>query len=98
MEDADLDKAATLAAGGAYKNSGQRCTAVKRTLVQDSVADAFVERLVAKTKALKCGDPMDPETDIGTVITEDAAKLFQRRVEDAVAKGDRKSTRLNYSH
>ena len=47
MEDADLDEAATLAVQGSYKNSGQRCTAVKRMLVHEAVADAFVERLVA---------------------------------------------------
>src|SRR5215469_3349628 len=46
MEDCDLDEAAALAVAGSYKNSGQRCTAVKRILVQQSIADAFVERLV----------------------------------------------------
>jgi aldehyde dehydrogenase (NAD+) len=50
MEDADLDEAAALAAAGSYKNSGQRCTAVKRMLVHEKVADGFVERLVAKTR------------------------------------------------
>jgi putative phosphonoacetaldehyde dehydrogenase len=87
MEDADLDKAAELAVAGATKNSGQRCTAVKRILVVDKVADAFVERVVAHAKKLKCGDPMDPATDVGTVINEKAAQLFERRVNDAVAKG-----------
>ena len=51
MEDADLDKAATLAVAGSTKNSGQRCTAVKRIIVVESVADAFVERVLAKTRA-----------------------------------------------
>ena len=87
MEDADLDKAAELAVQGATKNSGQRCTAVKRILVVQSVADAFSKLVVAKAKKLKCGDPMDPENDIGTVINEPAAKLFEARVKDAVAKG-----------
>src|SRR5690349_16816811 len=50
MEDADLEKASDLAVAGSYKNSGQRCTAVKRILVQESVADRFVELLVEKTK------------------------------------------------
>src|SRR3569833_2099118 len=68
MEDADLDEAATLAATGSYKNSGQRCTAVKRMLVHEKVADAFVERLVARTKAWTYGDPMDRNVDMGTVI------------------------------
>ena len=87
LDDADLDRAATLAVTGATKNSGQRCTAVKRILVVESIADAFVEKVLAKAKLLKCGDPMDPATDIGTVIHEGAAKLFEARVNDAVAKG-----------
>jgi phosphonoacetaldehyde dehydrogenase len=87
MEDADIDEATTLAAAGSYKNSGQRCTAVKRMIVHQAVADRFVEQLLAKTKALKYGDPMDPATDMGTVVCEDAAKLFERRVTDAVAAG-----------
>ncbi|MGE0154308.1 MAG: phosphonoacetaldehyde dehydrogenase [Reyranellaceae bacterium] len=87
MEDADLDKAAELAVAGATKNSGQRCTAVKRILVVEAIAAAFAELVTAKAKKLKCGDPMDPETDIGTVINEKSATLFQRRVEDAVSKG-----------
>ncbi|MEO8857000.1 MAG: phosphonoacetaldehyde dehydrogenase [Burkholderiaceae bacterium] len=87
MADADLDKAALLAVQGATKNSGQRCTAVKRILVVDSVADAFVERVLVHAKKLKCGDPIDPTVDVGTVITEAAAQLFERRVQDAVAHG-----------
>ena len=87
MEDADLDKAAELAVQGATKNSGQRCTAVKRILVVESVADDFVKLVLAKAKKLKCGDPMDPSVDIGTVINEAAAMLFERRVADALARG-----------
>src|SRR5215813_7148940 len=86
MEDADLDRAAELAVQGATKNSGQRCTAVKRILVVESVADAFVERVVAKARKLKAGDPLDPETDVGTVIHERTATLFQDRVNEAVAR------------
>ncbi len=80
MEDADLDEAATLAAVGSYKNSGQRCTAVKRMLVQEGVADAFVERLVARTKAWTYGDPADPQVDMGTVIDDAAAATFEAKV------------------
>jgi aldehyde dehydrogenase (NAD+) len=89
MDDADVEEAATLAASGSYKNSGQRCTAVKRMLVHVAVADDFVERLVAKSKAVKCGDPLDPATDMGTVIDEPAAAEFERRVNDAVDAGAR---------
>jgi aldehyde dehydrogenase (NAD+) len=87
MEDADLDEAATLAATGSYKNSGQRCTAVKRMLVHEKVADGFVERLVARTRAWTYGDPMDPKVDMGTVIDEAAAKAFEAKVNAAVAEG-----------
>src|SRR5229473_6759880 len=66
MEDADLEEAATLAVAGSYRNSGQRCTAVKRIIVQESIADRFVLLLVEKTKAIKYGDPMDPAVDMGT--------------------------------
>jgi acyl-CoA reductase-like NAD-dependent aldehyde dehydrogenase len=72
---------------GATKNSGQRCTAVKRILVVEKIADAFAGLVLAKARKLRCGDPMDPNTDIGTVINEKSARLFQRRVEDAVAGG-----------
>jgi aldehyde dehydrogenase (NAD+) len=87
MEDADLDEAAALAAAGSYRNSGQRCTAVKRILVHERVADGFVERLVEKTKAVKYGDPLDPATDMGTVIDEAAAREFEARVDEAIAQG-----------
>jgi phosphonoacetaldehyde dehydrogenase len=87
MEDADLEKASDLAVAGSYKNSGQRCTAVKRILVQEGVAERFIELLVAKTKKVKYGDPMDPATDMGTVIDADAAELMERRVNLAVAEG-----------
>ncbi|KQY00451.1 phosphonoacetaldehyde dehydrogenase [Rhizobium sp. Root73] len=87
MEDADLDKASDLAVSGATKNSGQRCTAVKRILVVESIADAFAERVAQKATLLKCGDPMDPQTDVGTVINERSAVLFENRVRDAESRG-----------
>ena len=75
------EEAATLASQGSYKNSGQRCTAVKRMLVHEKVADDFVELLVAKTKAWSYGDPTDKSLDMGTVIDEAAFKklLMQSR-------------------
>ncbi|HEV2009570.1 MAG TPA: aldehyde dehydrogenase family protein [Candidatus Limnocylindria bacterium] len=87
LRDADLDEAARLAVYGAFKNSGQRCTAVKRIIVEEPVADAFVARLVEATARLVVGDPMDPRTDIGTVIGEDDAVEFERRLRSAVAAG-----------
>lgn len=89
MDDADLDEAAALAASGSYKNSGQRCTAVKRILVHERVAEAFIEKLLAATARVKYGDPLDPATDMGTVIDEAAAIEFESRVIEAVAQGAR---------
>jgi putative phosphonoacetaldehyde dehydrogenase len=89
MDDADPAKAADLAANGSYKNSGQRCTAVKRMLVHEKVAGAFTEALVAKTKAWTYGDPLDPKVDMGTVIDEAAATKFEALVNQAVSGGAR---------
>jgi putative phosphonoacetaldehyde dehydrogenase len=89
MDDADLEEASNLAVQGSYKNSGQRCTAVKRMLVHEKVVDAFTERVVAKTQAWTFGDPMDKANQMGTVIDEAAAQLFEARVKEAVAQGAR---------
>jgi aldehyde dehydrogenase (NAD+) len=89
MDDADPAKAADLAANGSYKNSGQRCTAVKRILVHEKIAEEFVSRLVEKTKAWSYGDPLDPKVDMGTVISEQAASSFEGLVNEAVSKGAR---------
>lgn len=87
MEDADIDEASTLAVQGSYKNSGQRCTAVKRLLVHEAVAEQFVEQVLHKTLRWKHGDPTDPSSDMGTVIDAAAAMLFESRVNEAVAQG-----------
>ena len=89
MDDADLDEASTLAVQGSYKNSGQRCTAVKRLLVQESVAARFTELVVEKTRAWSFGNPSDAKTEMGTVIDEPAARFFEARVSDAVSQGAR---------
>ena len=89
MEDADLDEASTLAVQGSYKNSGQRCTAIKRMLVHQDIAQRFTDLVVDKTRAWKFGDPLDSKNDMGTVIDESAARLFESRVNEAVAAGAR---------
>ena len=89
MEDADVEEAATLAVSGSYKNSGQRCTAVKRMLVHSAVIGRFTDLVVEKTRALPYGDPMDAKMQMGTVIDEAAARGFEDKVNDAVARGAR---------
>ncbi|RVN49066.1 phosphonoacetaldehyde dehydrogenase [Sinorhizobium meliloti] len=87
LSDDDLARAADLAVAGATKNSGQRCTAVKRILCQESVADRFVPLVLERAKRLRFGDPMDRSTDLGTVIHEKAAALFEERVMRAAEEG-----------
>lgn len=87
LSDSDLEKAAAIAVAGATGNSGQRCTAVKRILVQEDVADKIVPMILERAKAIKHGDPEDPETQLGCVIHEDAAATFERRVYDAEKQG-----------
>ena len=83
----DLKKAVELAVTGATKNSGQRCTAVKRILVQESIADQFVEMALERAKKIKFGDPMNMEKDLGTVVNAQAAELFDKRVSMAEEDG-----------
>jgi aldehyde dehydrogenase (NAD+) len=87
LEDADLELAVALAAEGCYRNSGQRCTAVKRLLIQAAIEPEFTRRFVEKTREYKCGDPMDPESRLGTVIDEASAMHLEMVVEKAVAAG-----------
>ena len=87
LRGADLEKAATIAVAGATGNSGQRCTAVKRILVQESVADELVPHILEKAKAIRFGDPMNADTQLGCVINAEAAALFENRVFAAEKQG-----------
>ena len=89
MEDADLDLAINLAAEGCFRNSGQRCTAVKRLLVHEAILETFTERFVEEAGKYNYGDPSNPDTRIGTVIDEEAAIYLEKVVNDAVALGAR---------
>jgi len=87
LDDDDLAKAADLAIAGATKNSGQRCTAVKRILAQERIADRLAEMLLERAKKLNFGDPMNPDTDLGTVVHAKAAETFENRVHQAAEQG-----------
>jgi aldehyde dehydrogenase (NAD+) len=87
LADADLDEAVRLAVAGAYKNSGQRCTAVKRLLVHADVADAFAARLVEASAQVRVGDPHDEATDMGTVISEESARSLEAGANRTIADG-----------
>jgi putative phosphonoacetaldehyde dehydrogenase len=87
LKDSDMDTAVYLAAEGSFRNSGQRCTAVKRILVEQSILEEFTRRLVEKAREYRAGDPFDPETRVGTVIDEPAAISLETVVKKAVAAG-----------
>lgn len=70
MEDADLDLAVTLALGGAFGGTGQKCTASSRLVVHAGIHDAFVEKLVAGAEAMTVGHALDAGTQIGPVVSE----------------------------
>ncbi|MEM7383525.1 MAG: aldehyde dehydrogenase family protein [Verrucomicrobiota bacterium] len=89
LEDADLDLAVNLAAEGCFRNSGQRCTAVKRLLVHEALVDSFTEKFLERAKTYHCGDPADPETRVGTVINAESANHLASVVKEAVADGAR---------
>ncbi|MFT5189993.1 MAG: acyl-CoA reductase-like NAD-dependent aldehyde dehydrogenase, partial [Verrucomicrobiales bacterium] len=87
LEDADLDLAVTLAAEGSFRNSGQRCTAVKRLLIHEGILKEFTKRFVERASEYACGDPADPETRVGTVIDAQAAARLGDIVKEAVSEG-----------
>ena len=89
LDDADLDLAAKLACEGCFRNTGQRCTAVRRLLVHERVLADFTERFVAKAHEYVCGDPENEATVVGTVIDESAARALEFAVRDAVEAGAR---------
>ncbi len=87
--DADLDRAADRCAAGGYGYAGQSCISVQRILVHRAVYDDFLRRYVARVAKLRTGDPLDPATDVGPMISEDAARRAERWIREAVSGGAR---------
>jgi acyl-CoA reductase-like NAD-dependent aldehyde dehydrogenase len=87
--DADLDKAVPRCVVSAFANSGQVCISLQRLYVHRSIAKTFIERMVAATTALKVGNPLDRDCDVGPMITDAAAEKADRWIKDAVAEGAR---------
>ncbi|MFI5891739.1 aldehyde dehydrogenase family protein [Actinoplanes sp. NPDC051513] len=86
-EDADLDAAAKMCARTGYTNSGQSCISVQRVYVHKSGFDGFVRQLTTEVAALKVGDPLDPATDVGSMVDEAAAARVAGWAADAAANG-----------
>lgn len=87
LSDANIDDAVLGAVRGAYLNAGQVCMGVKRIIVEDEVADEFGEKLAKETRKLKVGDPMSMKTDIGPLVSENAANQVKESVYNAIMNG-----------
>jgi lactaldehyde dehydrogenase len=87
LDDANIDDAVNAAVKGSYVFAGQVCIAVKRIIVQLSVVDEFIDKLVSETKKLNVGDPFNPKTDVGPLIDEEAALKVESRVNNTLIEG-----------
>ena len=87
--DADLADAATKIAGAAFEASGQQCISAQRVIVERAAYDRFLELFVAAAKKLKVGDPNDPATDVGPMVSRQAADRVSAMIDDAAKKGAR---------
>ncbi len=83
----DLDRAVTEAAWGIFYNSGQVCTAGSRLLVQESIADDFLDRLITVARKIVAGDPLEPATTTGAMVSEEQMKTAMRYIETAKQEG-----------
>ena len=89
LGDADVDYAVDAAAFGAFLHQGQICMSARRIIVERPIADEFVGKLTEKTRSLKAGDPKEPDTIIGPLISEAAMRTVSTRVDEAVSLGAR---------
>ncbi len=90
--DASVDDAAQLCARNSMRLAGQSCISVQNVYVHESIYDRFADRLVEEVKQLRLGDPLDPATDVGTLIDEAAAQRVENWVGEAIAMGARALT------
>jgi len=87
LEDADINKTVEWAVVGRMSNTGQSCVAAKRFIVVEAVADEFLKKFIEKLSALKVGDPMDKDTQLGPLSSEEAAVHLEDQVKRSVAAG-----------
>jgi acyl-CoA reductase-like NAD-dependent aldehyde dehydrogenase len=83
----DIEYAVRTATFGSFFHQGQICLNTRRIIIQRKIADEFLSKFIARTKKLPSGDPLDPRTVIGPLVTPAAVKQVDDRVKDAVAKG-----------
>ncbi|MES2834333.1 MAG: aldehyde dehydrogenase family protein [Pseudomonadota bacterium] len=89
LDDADLERAVQIALDGSFFATGQRCTASSRLIVQDGIHDRFVAALAERVAALRVGDALDPETQMGPAVSEDQMETSYRYIDIARGEGGR---------
>ncbi|WP_199433209.1 aldehyde dehydrogenase family protein [Qaidamihabitans albus] len=87
LDDADLDRATDAAMFGSFFHQGQVCMATNRVIAHRAVHDELVDRLVARSRELRCGDPRDPATNIGPIINAGQVESVRDKVSRAVSDG-----------
>ncbi|WP_298137030.1 NAD-dependent succinate-semialdehyde dehydrogenase [Acidiferrobacter sp.] len=87
LADADLDRAAQAAVLSRYQNAGQSCIAAKRLILEESIAEPFLERFTERARALKVGDPRDPTVAMGPLARRDLREVLHEQVTDALSRG-----------
>jgi succinate-semialdehyde dehydrogenase/glutarate-semialdehyde dehydrogenase len=87
LEDADIETAVKFSVMGRLYNNGETCVSAKRFIVTDKAYDAFVEAFVAQMKSVTMGDPMDKETDLGPLSSQDQFDTVKKQVDESVEKG-----------
>jgi succinate-semialdehyde dehydrogenase/glutarate-semialdehyde dehydrogenase len=89
LADADLAAAATAAVRARHQNTGQSCIAAKRFLIESKIADEFERLFVAGVQALRIGDPLDPQTQVGPLARPDLRENLERQVKESLRMGAR---------
>lgn len=96
-EDCDVHWAAEEIVDGAVFNSGQSCCSIERVYVAERIHDAFVTAVQDVLKSYQLGDPFDPKTNVGPVVSKKSVQTIQRHVKDALDKGAKDMTPGNVS-
>lgn len=87
LDDADMEKAVKVGVNARLQNAGQVCTAAKRFIIHEAVADKFLEKYTEAFRQVKMGDPLDESTTLGPLSSKDALETLTKQVDEAVKNG-----------
>jgi acyl-CoA reductase-like NAD-dependent aldehyde dehydrogenase len=96
LDDVDMDYAVRTATFGSFFHQDQICLNTRRIIIQRKIYEEFLTKFVARTNSLPAGDPLNPKTIIGPIITRAAVKMIDDRVKEAIARGAKAHTGAKY--